>query len=81
MRTIVTNSAGADSVYAAYQLPADNPNSHSRTIAHSVSVTSILDVTALPCLGLSSPVAACEAMVLDTDCAPLFVRTVVPKRI
>ena len=79
VRTVVTNSAGADYVYAGYQPPAANPNSHSRTIAHSVSVTSILGVTALPCLGLSSPVAAGEAMVLATDCTPLFVRTVVPK--
>ena len=81
LRTVVTNSAGVDSVYAACQPPAANPNSHFRTTAHSVSVTSVLDATALPCLGLSGPVAAGKAMVLATDCAPLFVCTVVPKRI
>ena len=77
----MTNSMGTDSVYAACQPPVATTNSHFRTIAHSVSVTSVLDAPALPCLGLSGPVAAGDAMVLATDCAPLFVRTVVPKQI
>ena len=81
LRTVVTNSAGVDSVYAACQPPAANPNSHFRTIAHSVLVISVLDATALPCLGLSGTVAAGKAMVLATECAPLFVRTIVPKQI